>query len=722
MDLFIGDTQTALDLELDGTIGAFSVSNKESSNKSIEVKYLLTHVSLDELSSKDQRLLDQLSPVREVFKLDELDFDEIMQRDIDDARVSLELIPYLLEDRNSGLIKLFPPIVAVVLPLEPLSKRPAKHYPRVETSTKPLPNGADIQKEVITCGESGLEVFSFEQVFKKTQRFKADGAKLRLSTQNSALAIVDGQHRAMALLALYRNLKGAWSQAERQPYKHYYEVWPESVIKKFDTRSIQLPVMLCTFPDLDGSCSGDIDVVRAARRIFLTLNKNARKVSDSRNKLLDDQDLASECLRETLSIIKSADTRSSSSLRIYNVELDQRDRSTISNPLAITSVSHLYYICERVLFFSDRLTGIQKNFIRMGARKDATTALERLQLKDVLGQQDQLETKRDNYSDKVGSAVKKSWNKIFAPIVNTLLGELHPFRAHELAVLEQSTWLDRQAGSAALKSMLFDGQGTSRTFEDFEFNLSQKMKDDPAEWDAPEIEATRLTIDTLNEQRKGVIRSLKDKRCANFYEHLKGGEFKAILKAGTSQTHLQNLTDELIGKVFSTIAFQAALVMTFIDSTEAALDDGCTASSEELFKEYLDNLNKFFTPVRDVDVVRLSDIFMGKLTVSEGVMTLAPNNTGFKDIVHPGLEMQPDEWPRYRYLILEIWRPKNKMFANKLNEEREMLRQQIQDLQYTKLEEIRKKELNLVELTSEEKNLVQVASAARCEEWFGRFN
>lgn len=723
MDIFIGETQSALDLELDGTIGAFSVSNKESNQKSIEVKYLLTHVSLDEFSTKDQRLLDQLSPVREVFKLDELDFDEIMQRDIDDARVSLELIPYLLEDKNAGLIKLFPPIVAVVLPLERLSRRPAKHYPKVQRQSQPFsPSQPDIQKDVMMCGENGLEVFSFEQLSKKNQQFKADGAKLRISTQNSALAIVDGQHRAMALLALYRNLKGAWGKEERQPYKHYYEVWPESVIKKFDTRSIQLPVMLCTFPDLDESNVGDIDVVRAARRIFLTLNKNARKVSDSRNRLLDDQDLASECLRETLSIIKSADARSLSSLRIYNVELDQPDRTTISNPLAITTVSHLYYICERVLFLSDRLSGIQKNLIRMGARKDASPAIERLKLKNVLSQQEQQETKRDNYSDKVSLAFKESWREIFAPIVNTLLSELHPFKSHQLAVLEQSTWLDRQAGSAALKSMLFDGQGTSRTFDEFEYNLSQKIKDDPSEWESPEIEATRNTIDALNEQRKSVIKALKDKRSANFYENLKGGEFKALLKANSSQPQLQSLADEIIGKVFSTIAFQAALVMTFIDSTEAAIDDGCEESQENLFEEYVAQLNKFFTPVKDADVTRLADIFLGKLTVQEGVMALAPTNTSFRDIVHPGLEMQPDEWPRYRYLIVEIWRPTNKILAAKLSVERTLLRSQIQELQYRKLEEQREKELNTLGLPEDEKVKVRESSLSRCEDWFTRFS
>ena len=102
-------------------------------------------------------------------------------------------------------------------------------------------------------------------------------------------------------------------------------------------------------------------------------------------------------------------------------------------------------------------------------------------------------------------------------------------------------------------------------------------------------------------------------------------------------------------------------------------------------------------------------------------MTLAPTNTSFRDIVHPGLEMQPDEWPRYRYLIVEIWRPADKTLATKLSSERLLLRSQIQDLQYQKLEELRLKELNVVELPEEEKVYVRGASSSRCEEWFARF-
>ena len=82
------------------------------------MKYVLTHLSLDFAGGVETQLLDELAPVREIFDSNSLNFDEIMQRDIDDARVSSKLIPYILEESASDRIKFFPPIVVVLLPLE----------------------------------------------------------------------------------------------------------------------------------------------------------------------------------------------------------------------------------------------------------------------------------------------------------------------------------------------------------------------------------------------------------------------------------------------------------------------------------------------------------------------------------------------------------------------------------------------------------------------------
>ena len=63
----------------------------------------------------------------------------------------------------------------------------------------------------------------------------------------------------MALLALYRNLKQEWSDQRRAPFKDYYEEWTEKHIREFKLEHISLPVMFCTFPQLDANYRGDYD-------------------------------------------------------------------------------------------------------------------------------------------------------------------------------------------------------------------------------------------------------------------------------------------------------------------------------------------------------------------------------------------------------------------------------------------------------------------------------
>ena len=86
--------ETALDLILEGTVGSFRVGAVSGGSRSLEVKYLLTHVGLNFSTSSNDKLLSALAPVREIFDFQSLDFDEIMQRDIDDARVSAQLVTY----------------------------------------------------------------------------------------------------------------------------------------------------------------------------------------------------------------------------------------------------------------------------------------------------------------------------------------------------------------------------------------------------------------------------------------------------------------------------------------------------------------------------------------------------------------------------------------------------------------------------------------------------
>lgn len=512
MPLVIGGGQSALDVHLDGTIGKFQVSTCDGSSQGVEVRYLLTHVTLSDKQNAGQaKLLSMLAPVREVFDLSQLDFDEIMQRDIDDARVSLELIPYLLDTSTSGLIKLFPPIVAVALPLKPNSRVPDTHYRKLVPGKYPLEGHEGVFVDQLTAGEPGFEQFQFQQLYRGDELL-AEGSKLNMSSSNCTLAIVDGQHRAMALLALYRNLIGGWSDTRRSPYEEYYKVWPEKEIKKFNLNDLQLPVLICTFPQIDKTLTKDIDVVRAARRVFLTLNKTAKKVSDSRNKLLNDQDIVAECLRAMLSHIKALGPRDPTGMRIWNVELDQEgDRQKIVSDVAFTGVSHLYHLTYHLLMTNAPVRDISTRNTKGAPKTRLDEAYERLGLKDELTQEQRNVNTRVNYSDDIAEHFRNKWTTLYMPVVDKVLGDVHPYAAFAKATLRLNQDLIDQ-NQTKLEKMLFDGQATARTFDAFNEGLSRRYGDKEKNWYTPEIKATLDRVQGTLNGRKSNVEAMRSNR------------------------------------------------------------------------------------------------------------------------------------------------------------------------------------------------------------------
>ncbi|MDC6168389.1 DNA sulfur modification protein DndB [Paucibacter sp. XJ19-41] len=651
MATLIGGGKSALDVHLNGTIGTFRVSSDDGKSAGVEVRYLLTHVTLSEKAGQAQ-LLSMLAPVREVFDLKQLGFDEIMQRDIDDARVSLELIPYLLDTSTSGLIKLFPPIVAVALPLKPNSRVPDTNYRKVERTEVDSPEHASIKDHRITAGAVGEEQFEFFQHFRNGAPLP-EGAQMRLARDNCTLAIVDGQHRAMALLALYRNLTGGWSDARRSPYEGYYKVWPEKEIRSYNLNELQLPVLICAFPQLDGTMAQDIDVVRAARRVFLTLNKTAKKVSDSRNKLLNDQDIVAECLRTTLSYIKALDVKDDTGLRIWNVELDQEgDRVKIVSDAAFSGVSHLYHLTEQLLM-SGHARGIEAR-AKVGApRKRLDEAYERLGLKDDLTSDQRSVNTRTNYSDEIADIFKKRWEALYVPIIDRVFGKLHPYAAFARATINLRQELVERR-DAELEKMLFDGQATSRTFDDFREGLNRRFQDKEPNWTTPEIKETLSRVNGLMASRKSTVETMKAHRAQFLLDSMSGAAKKQVIAEGVVARPVRDAIDRMFGDVFSTVAFQTAVVCTYAEAIQIAFG-GVQHSTAELLDEYIEAINGLLRPKNINDLKALMHTFEGELVVDPEVK-LTPGGPTFRHVVLPG-ELQPAEWPKFRYLLLELWKP-----------------------------------------------------------------
>ncbi|MBK6533277.1 MAG: hypothetical protein IPF99_27940 [Deltaproteobacteria bacterium] len=91
-----------------------------------------------------------------------------------------------------------------------------------------------------------------------------------------------------------------------------------------------------------------------------------------------------------------------------------------------------------------------------------------------------------------------------------------------------------------------------------------------------------------------------------------------------------------------------------------------------LFEGYLDDINRFFLPKKLEGLANLVAVFHGELR-SDG--TLIATNFNLKKILLP-TELKPDEWPKFRAILHELWRPNHPEAAALLELHRRVVRRQ----------------------------------------------
>jgi hypothetical protein len=690
---------SALDLTLKGSVGSFKIGASHG-KKSLEVKYLLTHVGLNFEEGSDEKLLTHLAPVREVFDFRSLDFDEIMQRDIDDSRVSGELIPYLLDEDNKDLVKFFPPIVVMLLPVQNDRNKPADFYPELFAGTvekKEHSSGVEKWYETRTGG-IGKEVFKFEQPVIGDEPEQHDLVSLSINSAKSRMIIVDGQHRAMALLALYRNLKDDWSNSRRKPFESYYQEWTPDYINRFNLGKVKLPMIICTVPELDSSyeaSDGSYDLKKASRSIFLTLNKNARKVSRSRNLLLDDTDLVSSFMRDVLSKIKNGDKNfvADKSLEIHNVELDQAgDRQSISSPMSFTGVSHLYYIVEHLLLDSGDINGIRKREGRFSTRSTGdyfNNALARLDCENKLGIDAFNSISRNIFSRNDEQVLSKVFMERYGKFIISGLTCFEPYEVFARSTQHIKNQCDKHA-DVHIKPMLFDGQGIAKVFEEHRRSLKHKLDEGFFKHEVPKIESFKASLDATNENYDKAINDFKVKLTLEYLDSLPKAMYRTS-NQGVPKPYPEavSFTSRMFDQFFNVIAFQAALVCCFYNEYEkvsSAFSGAIDLDLDSSFEEYIEQVSEFFMPKTESRLKKLIELFYGSVSefkTFDGFKVLENANTTFRQVVFPG-EMAPDEWPKYRYLILEIWNPSNQDMEDLVETERNICRKQVMKSLYNR--------------------------------------
>ena len=305
--------ETHYKLKVIGKSGLFNMGNE------IDVEYLQTTLSIEQLK--------EIEPVRRVFKRGTLPFDLMMQRELDDERIVNDLIPYLIENE----LAFFPPITVVILETDRTNtETPIKKlYPKIKIN-----NDFDDGSETIYQKREYGDLFSIN-ILKDEDELQRWFTELTVGP-NATLLAIDGQHRLVALQTILNKLP----KDEESIYNNLDEELSEK-IKNKDFSNLSIPITFIFVPKLYQGNNFGIDLVAGFRKIFVDINRNARKVNEMRNILLDEQDLRAIFTRKLCSKIQEQGIISNS-ISIDEVEWEKTSRENqLTNPLAVTNVLFL---------------------------------------------------------------------------------------------------------------------------------------------------------------------------------------------------------------------------------------------------------------------------------------------------------------------------------------------------------------------------------------------
>jgi hypothetical protein len=336
------------------------------------VIYLSTSVTLDLNQNINNTLVQTLAPVREVLETKTLSFAELLQRDLDDHRVMESLIPYLINSKNDGP-SFFPPILAVLLPFQGLAQT---YFPDLETV---LEESNGYSSQVIRSGN----VFALSRqwylgALEKSRRM----GKLEWNEDEAKLVVIDGQHRAMALLAIYRSLAGGdkWDDAgaKAAKFKNFYQDRIRDLIKNSDVPAIDMPVTICIFPELVGT-NNLKSPHQAARQLFVAVNKEAKTPSESRLILLSETEMVNIFTRRLLDEIKDSAVQipNNDLIPLAAIEYDNhkagQDETSLTRKISVVTIASLKNFVTRIIMKPSHF--LDDLFVMVSQGKDRSSDL-----------------------------------------------------------------------------------------------------------------------------------------------------------------------------------------------------------------------------------------------------------------------------------------------------------------------------------------------------------
>lgn len=290
--------------------------------------------------------------------------------------------------------------------------------------------------------------------------------------------VLDGQHRAMALLAVERTMAKSWQGSSGAKYRSFYEHQVKQLIDQqgsdLDLGKVEVPVTVCWFPEQTGK---DAKPHEAARKLFVDVNKEARPPSESRIILLSDAELKNVLTRQLLSQLRASP--GTGLLPLYAVEYDnpQVNASRPARWSVLTTINVLKSIVERTVFGPPRyLKDVALKFGgRQSDREQDEFLREQLDFGSLFEERfddggfpyERKELRNDHFPlgrvDTISARFADTWGKA----ILALLSKTAPYAAHARALtLLQESWHQDDSGLALAYDSLFSGVGVFWTLRD----------------------------------------------------------------------------------------------------------------------------------------------------------------------------------------------------------------------------------------------------------------
>jgi len=401
------------------------------------------------LRAKD---LGRLSTASETFDIRDIDFEELIQRDIDWARVGYIANDYLSAGQGRPIF--FPPLLVCLVVLDDDGKlKPS--YNGVDPERLEMPDKTKILRR--TYDKDGFQLDLYETSAKFTDRtiewegatepvpFLDYVAKLSVNPDRCRLVVLDGQHRLQALRQLLNNA---------------------------DTRAIvsnvEQPICIVWMPNAK---QGDHEhIVQDLRDVFVTVNSKSRSVSGHFTLLLRDNSYAAATVRAIADAWKNDQTNGWS--RLHLLEWNTREDKSTEQRLRSFSITTITIVASVLQTYLFNVSGLAPTLLKLKEREtDLETADEDFDYRAMKDLARGLAVNR---------IVDEQIHQHLVPALNYLLRALRPYRDLEAllntAFTEQKQQIDR--GNPALASL-------RRYLERFIYR-SDEMFDDLAKgaWDA----------------------------------------------------------------------------------------------------------------------------------------------------------------------------------------------------------------------------------------------